>query len=376
VGIPFRLVKAFDVNTIANQVYLHNFGMQPQQGLIEPLSASEFDGRADVWLMSPPCQPYTRGGKQLDAEDTRAAGLLHLCDIIKELAHPPRLLFLENVRCFEKSQSHKRLMDALHSQHYAIEQFIVTPSQLGIPNTRVRYYCIAIRSRDLTPEASPGVESMAFEMPAVDGREIPADMGRVGDYVERKGRHLADLLIDRNVFTKNETFLFDVACEDTRATTTFTKGYGRNEGRAGPILLCDRQGRPLPSYPPAQQTIQVNGPSVDSPEDCRIDGTLVSMETYRHVIDTHVLDTRRFRCVCVSCDDEAAECVRYRYFSPREMLRVHGFPEKFAFPACVTTRQQYGLIGNSISIPVVAHLLQYALHKCMLLMDGEGRAGS
>jgi tRNA (cytosine38-C5)-methyltransferase len=51
--------------------------------------------------MSPPCQPYTRGGKSLDDKDQRAKGLLNLIDVLSKLSDPPSYIFLENVLNFE-----------------------------------------------------------------------------------------------------------------------------------------------------------------------------------------------------------------------------------------------------------------------------------
>lgn len=60
---PEEIVEAFDINDRANDVYQHNFGHRPSQGNIQSLTSLELDKyRADVWLMSPPCQPYTRQG--------------------------------------------------------------------------------------------------------------------------------------------------------------------------------------------------------------------------------------------------------------------------------------------------------------------------
>src|SRR5436309_1751695 len=55
----------------------------------------------NCWLMSPPCQPYTRGGKSLDDKDQRSSGLLHLIEIMPKLSDPPNYIFLENVLNFE-----------------------------------------------------------------------------------------------------------------------------------------------------------------------------------------------------------------------------------------------------------------------------------
>lgn len=60
--------------------------------------------QADCWLLSPPCQPYTQGGKMKDIDDSRAKPLLHLIKLLSALENPPTYLFLENVKNFEVSQ--------------------------------------------------------------------------------------------------------------------------------------------------------------------------------------------------------------------------------------------------------------------------------
>ncbi len=46
-----------------------------------------------------------------------------------------------------------------------------------------------------------------------------------------------------------------------------------------------------------------------------------------------------------------------RHFSPREILRLLGFPDTFSMAACRDWRQAWSLLGNSLSIPVVEWIL-------------------
>ena len=50
-----------------------------------------------------------------------------------------------------------------------------------------------------------------------------------------------------------------------------------------------------------------------------------------------------------------------RYFAPREVARLHGFPDAMAFPPSVGKKKQYELLGNSLSVPVVTSLLKHLL---------------
>lgn len=55
------------------------------------------------------------------------------------------------------------------------------------------------------------------------------------------------------------------------------------------------------------------------------------------------------------------EQLHLRYFTPREVANLHSFPSSFSFPPHVTIKQQYALLGNSLSVAVVADLLTYLL---------------
>ena len=54
--------------------------------------------------------------------------------------------------------------------------------------------------------------------------------------------------------------------------------------------------------------------------------------------------------------------LRLRYFSPEELSRLFGLgtdTRRFAWPAEVTTKSKYRLIGNSVNVHVVAELVDY-----------------
>ncbi|GFP81480.1 DNA (cytosine-5)-methyltransferase [Phtheirospermum japonicum] len=101
-GVDAEVVDAFDINEVANDVYEHNFGHRPHQGNIQTLSAVDLDNyESDVWLLSPPCQPYTRQGLQKGSSDARASSFLKILELIPQSSRPPLMLFVENVVGFE-----------------------------------------------------------------------------------------------------------------------------------------------------------------------------------------------------------------------------------------------------------------------------------
>ncbi|KAF3774108.1 tRNA cytosine-38-C-5-methyltransferase [Nymphaea thermarum] len=101
-GLSASVVEAFEINDSANDVYEHNFGHRPYQGNIGSLTVADLDKYgAHAWLLSPPCQPYTRQGLQRDADDARALSFLKILDLLPQMKGAPLMVFVENVVGFE-----------------------------------------------------------------------------------------------------------------------------------------------------------------------------------------------------------------------------------------------------------------------------------
>lgn len=97
--------------------------------------------------MSPPCQPFTRNGNQKDVEDARTSSFLH---ILKILPHIKNLQFilLENVMGFEKSVARDNLITVLQNNNFNIREYLRSPKWVGVPNSRMRYYCLANKNNN------------------------------------------------------------------------------------------------------------------------------------------------------------------------------------------------------------------------------------
>ncbi|CAA2958056.1 tRNA (cytosine(38)-C(5))-methyltransferase isoform X1 [Olea europaea subsp. europaea] len=145
-AVNATVVEAFDINDVANDVYEHNFGHRPYQGNIQTLSAADLDRYdADAWLLSPPCQPYTRQGLQKGSSDARAFSFLKILELIPQISRPPLILFVENVVGFEISDTHTKMLEILSENHFVTQEFILSPLQFGVPYSRPRYFCLAKR---------------------------------------------------------------------------------------------------------------------------------------------------------------------------------------------------------------------------------------
>jgi len=219
-----QVTAAIDINTVALGVYRHNFAHRTAARAIESLRPDDPLLRgADVWWMSPPCQPYTRRGKGRDLDDPRSRGFLHLLELIERLR--PTALALENVPEMRGSQAHARLREMLERAGYAIAERVLCPSELGVPNRRRRFYLVASRER------LSGWATEPFAAPRTAPPPCPA-LAAYLDSDDAPELHVADQLLAEYVHAIDV-----VEADDPLAVAaTFTAGYGRSLVRAGSYL--------------------------------------------------------------------------------------------------------------------------------------------
>lgn len=215
-----RVAAAIDINRVALGAYAANFPHPVAARTLESLSAAElarFD--ADLWWLSPPCQPFTRRGLRRDDEDPRSQGLLALIRSIPEAR--PRSLALENVPGFAGSRTHGRLREALAAAGYEVAERLLCPSELGMPNRRLRFFLVASREGLAEPVPLlrlPTALASCLEWPPED--EAPAPLA-LDPVVARRYRHAIDV-VD--------------AADPAALAACFTSGYGRSPVRSGSYL--------------------------------------------------------------------------------------------------------------------------------------------
>ena len=107
--MEIKKIFPFDINQNANLTYLNNFAVKPFEISIESFTIEEYHNICEcesinnnlMWVMSPPCQPFTRQGLEKDLEDERTNGFVHLIKLFSETKFPPNFILLENVKNFE-----------------------------------------------------------------------------------------------------------------------------------------------------------------------------------------------------------------------------------------------------------------------------------
>lgn len=325
-GKDAKVVAAFDINSIANTCYEHNFpDVKVTRVNIEHLGIDFYERLgADAWLMSPPCQPFTRGGKCLDDKDHRSTGFLYLTDVLRNMKHPPRFLFIENVLNFEVSKCHEAFIRMAQERGYQVHEFLISPQDehIGIPNTRLRYYLIA-ELTGTTMAVGPIYKSFAEFFSAVPERkpqsstdlEQFAEPRLIGEFI-READDDASLAVPLRYLTDWKDYRHDITKASSRRSSTFTKAYGS-----------------------------------------------------KHIIGTGSFLQTKLLDLQYEPDDRAVlPKLGLRFFSPREVALLHAFPIEgadalFSFPPSVSKAQQYKLLGNSMNISVVTLLFRIMFYR-------------
>lgn len=348
------VLQAFDIHAPAVAVYAHNFpAVSIVAKSIESLSPRDLHLPADIWLMSPPCQPFVAGGRGTDERDTRNAALFHIMDMLNDLEPQdrPLFLFLENVVGFASSTTRRmverRLQDAGFSQ---IRGVIATPLQVGIPNDRKRFYLMARRcsgrleAHELLSNAPARPEAALPPPPRLLDRPLfqETSMLEMDPLQHKAAEHLldddrvqmlqeflddchgaatsaVDMEIDPAEMAPlvSRQFKFDIVHPFSRTSSAFTKSYRSKYGYFKGIgsILCIRSADA--EEPPASERYTANV----------ADKTL-------------------------------------RWFSTSEIQRIHCYPETYRWPAdnpSITEKTKYALLGNGVNIRVCARLLGFLL---------------
>ncbi|KAG0046974.1 C-5 cytosine-specific DNA methylase [Gryganskiella cystojenkinii] len=369
-GAHGEVLDSFDMNQQANETYKLSFGKNPVSRGIDRLTVKDIEKyKANCWLMSPPCQPYTRGGKLLDDQDNRAKPLLHLLDQLEKMTTPPTYLFLENVKNFETSRSRERLVKLLDKMGYVFRECLLAPFNFGVPNDRLRYFMMArLRSSfEASQDGSQSTMTAVFdpesepiyttwplpafvEIPTKKLEQHPFTPPEIREFLDREDSQTKEYLLPRQLILERPNFRFDILRPSSNRSSCFTKAYGSHHVASGGGLL---------------QTQHMDQEEYDFANSESIADLGLRFLTPTEVARLHVFplqepqqergDTNESSPMTTQQDT----LTTIRQFSPR-----FGRPSKgpyLKFPGKLSTIQRYKLLGNSLNVWVVAELLRGVL---------------
>lgn len=345
-GVQAEVVEAFDINDVANDVYEHNFGHRPCQGNIQTLTASDLDKyKAHAWLLSPPCQPYTRQGLQKHSADARAFSFIKILNLMSNMRFPPQVLFVENVVGFEVSDTHDQLLEVLSILNFNTQEFILSPLQFGVPYSRPRYFCLAKQESMCFQNASANKKLLWTPTCLTFNSTTQNSYDQNEDELEIACRSIKDFLETQSINIGDQDCSGTISACNLKEADGCTPSETVSQDYIVPLNLIERWG---------------NAMDIVYPESKRC--CCFTKSYYRYVKGTGSLLATSKNLKPIPKENleiSSLNELRLRFFTPREVANLHSFPSSFCFPDHISLRQQYAMLGNSLSVAVVAPLLHY-----------------
>jgi tRNA (cytosine38-C5)-methyltransferase len=259
-------------------------------------------------------QPFTttKGALQRGSEDNRSKGFAHVMSMLAAMDSPPRWIFFENVKGFRGSTVHSEWSEVLRAKGYVWEEFLLSPTNFRRPNQRMRFYMACELSaapggggggapQETSPYpaavAPPGVKRLQSWV--LSDESLKAELGEL---------NFASLLVPDRILSKPWAQGLSYVGVGDRITFCFTSAYGKTYHKSSGSLL--------------HRTI-TRGKDVGRPGDM-----------------------------------SSAHSGAVRLFAPLELLRLFGFPETYRFPDEMKLRHRFKLIGQSVNVAVVEHVMR------------------
>ena len=386
---------------------------------IEKLTATDLATlNADVWAMSPPCQPHTRQHDHHSAEeelsDPRSKSFLHLIELMYELGSSnsntkapngkddagkdllPKIILLENVVGFETSTSCQKYKQALVDNGYVYAELHLNPTQVGIPNDRPRYYCCAVKDvkqgkiegkraeddaletlMNMFSDGNPKSSHVHTSIPSLgvvepESPDISSPLPKIESYLDRdlppltadasstNGAKLEKTQISKTTIEKSAAWCFDIVKRDDAQGACFTSSYGKYVKGTGSVLYHGSDSSTMMKDTAGKVERKDDGQATDvfrlvDPKERSYDATWWER--------------------LVSGDDDSPPL---RYLSGEEVARLMGFPLRgdtfesstqpdsaFSFPDWCTEKQKWRLLGNSINVAVSARIAEVGMRMLL-----------
>lgn len=258
--------------------------------------------------MSPPCQPFTRNGLKGDDKDNRTNAFKCILDLLPQLKNVRKIL-MENVKGFELSVMRDKFVESLKEAGFCYKEFILTPSQFGVPNSRMRYYCLA--AKNSTSFTENNKKEFNTSLPVEEESDIYPIRNILERFVDFETYKIPEQVLQKHVR------VLDICYSDCLRSCCFTKAYGRYFDGTGSVFSANNK---------------------------EFDKTVLDQLT-----DAALSPERRL---------ELVRSLRLRFFTPKEICRLMCFPDTFSFPENISRKQQYMLLGNSVNVRVVSALIK------------------
>lgn len=263
------------------------------------------------------------------------------------------------------------MLHVLKQRGYVTAEFLLTPLQFGIPNSRLRYYLLAKKTPLHFPDVPesgvrryiPGLGASWVDPRHNEDCGDPSSISEVRRYLDTD-QPTVEYRVPIRILEKWGR-LFDIILPSARRSCCFTRGKVLKTSQH--VVVDRRHTGYTKLVERAGSIIQMNE-SLDV--SCQNQATFLLPGEHTCVAQTTAVFDQ-FLAAQKAGDAEAVrilDSLELRYFSPSELLRLFCFTRTmpptgvdlpFMWPPQLSKKSRYKLIGNSVNIAVVSSLIDY-----------------
>lgn len=344
--LSHSIVFAGDIDPHVKKSYFANYNINPEDWHddITQFDARKYHGKVDLLVGGSPCQAFSMVGKRLGLEDTRGTLFYDFARVVSQTK--PKVFIYENVKGLVNHDGGKTwqvVRDVFHELGYNFNWNILNSKDFGIPQNRERVFLVGFLD-----------DSINFEFP----KKIALE------------HSMQDFLED---YTDSRYYLKEKGIKFVTSTKNRNKRYTQINGD---IALCQK----------ANQQFNWHGDFIfeDANRETLFDEFIfdVNQVEEKYYLSDKVRDyvlaggTKNFK-TSTKTDLEVARPLlqsmhkmhragvdnyvthnkgRIRKLTPKECLRLMGFPDEFK--VAVSDTQMYRQAGNSIVVDVLIAILK------------------
>jgi DNA (cytosine-5)-methyltransferase 1 len=327
--MPHEIVFACDNDKFVKQSYLSNYGICPYKWYddVHSIDGKTFKNKVDILVGGSPCQSFSMVGKRKGLEDFRGLLVYEFIRLVREIR--PGTFIFENVKGLLSNDSGKTwgvLYDEFENLGYTVFQDVLNAKEYGIPQNRERLFVVGFKKK------------RKFSFP--DPIELKITMQNL----------LEDVVLDKY-------FLPDKGIKFVTDSKNIKKRYTQVNGT---VALCQK----------ANQQFNWHGDFVAS-RSADMDKYYLSENVKSYVLAAGTKDfyskpetdleiarpllSTMAKMHRAGVDNYITRGERLRKLTPRECLRLMGFPDDFKI--VVSDTQMYKQAGNSIVVDVLINIL-------------------
>ena len=389
-GLTPKTVFVSEIKKSAIKVYHDNFGDFPITGDITKVDTKDIPD-LDFVLAGFPCQAFSYAGKRLGFEDTRGTLFRDVARVIRD--KQPKGFLLENVEgltTHDHGKTFKVILNVLQNElGYKVAYKVLNSADFGLAQNRKRIYIIG------TKNVKPTIGDFPSFIPATLKDIIDTSVPPVEDDFSKKllshysidelqGKQIKDKRGGKNNIHSWDFELKGSVSKEQRQLLDLMLKQRRNKKWAAVWGIDWMDGMPL-----SLDMIHTFYQAPDLKEmldDLVTKGYLVYEHPKKRVNNRRIYDTSKGKgynivtgklsfkySKILSLDETTPTLVAtdishlavpvdggLRRLTPREGLRLFGYPENYTLSS-VSTPKAYDLLGNTVAVKVIKEVAKNLL---------------